>query len=183
MTDRRTEEYSAAREVWRKFRGSRTAMTGLLLILLLCAVAVFAPLIANGKPLLVLMDGSLSSPAFRAMTAPESSELFVEKTFNYLMLLLPALLLLRLFAGKRRGKYFRIAAALLALLLLIPFLTHGRRIDKTPWREIAATMKKPDFALFAPVPYGPFETAPPTGNRRGSTGSERTTRDGTCSPA
>ena len=86
MTDRRTEEYSAAREVWRKFRGSRTAMTGLLLILLLCAVAVFAPLIANGKPLLVLMDGSLSSPAFRAMTAPESSELFVEKTFNYLML-------------------------------------------------------------------------------------------------
>ena len=47
------QEYSAAREIWKKFRKSRTAVSGLAAILFLCAVAVFAPLIANGKPLLV----------------------------------------------------------------------------------------------------------------------------------
>ena len=158
MTGPATEEYSAAREIWKKFRRNGTAMAGLVVIVFLCAVAVFAPLIANGKPLLVLMDGSLSSPALRAMIAPESSELFVEKTFNYLMLFLPLLLLLYLLTRKLHRRVFHIAALTVALLLLIPFLAQGRRIDKTPWREIAAAMRKPDFALFAPVPYGPFET-------------------------
>ena len=74
------QEYSAAREIWKKFRKSRTAVSGLAAILFLCAVAVFAPLIANGKPLLVFMNGSLSSPAFSAVISPESSEVFVEKT-------------------------------------------------------------------------------------------------------
>ena len=152
------EEYSAIREIWKKFRRDKTAMTGLLAITALCAAAIFAPLIANGKPLIVLMDGSLSSPALQAMIAPESSEIFVEKMFNYLMLFLPILLILHLVTRKLHRNVFRITALVLALLLMIPFLTQGRRIDKTPWREIAATMQKPDFALFAPVPYGPFET-------------------------
>lgn len=152
------QEYSAVREIWKKFRKSRTAMPGLAAILFLCAVAVFAPLIANGKPLLVFMNGSLSSPAFSAMISPESSEVFVEKTFNFLMFFLPMLLVLRLFTRRVRRKFFRFSALLLAVLLLIPFLMHGRRIDKTPWRDIASEMKAPDFAVFAPVPYGPFET-------------------------
>ena len=155
-------------------------MAGLLVILFLCAVAVFAPLIANGKPLLVLMDGTLSSPALRAMIAPESSELFVEKTFNYLMLFLPFLLILHLLTRKLHRRVFRIAALSAALLLLIPFLAQGRKIDKTPWREIAAEMKKPGFALFAPVPYGPFETvAIPYGkpSRRHWFGTDHAGRD------
>ena len=57
-----------------------------------------------------------------------------------------------------RRKFFRFSALFLAVLLLIPFLMHGRKIDKTPWRDIASAMKAPDFAVFAPVPYGPFET-------------------------
>ena len=61
------QEYSAAREIWKKFRRNKTAMLGLAAILFLCTVAIFAPLIANGKTLLVFMNGSLSSPAFSAM--------------------------------------------------------------------------------------------------------------------
>lgn len=152
------QEYSAAREIWKKFRKSRTAVSGLAAILFLCAVAVFAPLIANGKPLLVFMNGSLSSPAFSAVISPESSEVFVEKTFNFLMFFLPLLLLLWIFTRRMRRKFFRFSALFLAVLLLIPFLMHGRKIDKTPWRDIASAMKAPDFAVFAPVPYGPFET-------------------------
>ncbi len=152
------QEYSAAREIWKKFRRNKTAMLGLAAILFLCTVAIFAPLIANGKPLLVFMNGSLSSPAFSAMLSPESSEVFVEKTFNCLMLFLPLFLLLRYFTRRRSRKLFRCSALMLAILILIPFLMHGRKIDKTPWRDIAAAMKAPDFALFAPVPYGPFET-------------------------
>ncbi|MEI3005386.1 MAG: ABC transporter permease [Victivallales bacterium] len=131
---------------------------GFAAILFLCAVAVFAPLIANGKPLLVFMNGSLSSPAFSAVISPESSEVFVEKTFNFLMFFLPLLLLLWIFTRRMRRKFFRFSALFLAVLLLIPFLMHGRKIDKTPWRDIASAMKAPDFAVFAPVPYGPFET-------------------------
>ena len=33
------QEYSAAREIWKKFRKSRTAVSGLAAILFLCAVA------------------------------------------------------------------------------------------------------------------------------------------------
>ena len=153
-----TEEYSASREIWQKFRRDPAAMTGLAIIILFCAAAVFAPLIANGKPLLLCRDGVFSSPAFRALTSPESPEVFVEKGFNFLMCFLPCLLLLKLLLRRMKRSYFRLAALLLAILTAIPFLISGSRIDKTPWREIAQTMKQPDFALFAPVPYGPFET-------------------------
>lgn len=68
--------------------------------------------------------------------------MFVEKTFNFLMFFLPLLLLLWIFTRRMRRKFFRFSALFLAVLLLIPFLMHGRKIDKTPWRDIASAMKR-----------------------------------------
>lgn len=151
-------EYSFAREVWKRYRSSFSAMFGLTVILLLCLVALCAPLLANHLPLLVRINGVLKSPALAELFAPDSTEIFVSKTFNWLLLLLPAVFLLRLIFRKHK-KVFRIAAVTAAVLLLIPFLAKGNYADRTPWRALGADMKNGDFAIFAPMPYGPYETA------------------------
>ena len=151
------EEYSFTRSLWPRYRRNTGAMLGAGAILIFCLIALCAPLLANGIPLLVRINGVYSSPALKALIAPESPEIFVEKLFNYLLLFLPLLLILFLFF-RRWKKIFRIAAVCAALLLLIPFIFSGARIDKTPWRESAAGNDGSDFFLFAPVPYGPFET-------------------------
>jgi peptide/nickel transport system permease protein len=133
-------------------------MMGLAAILLLVVIALCAPLIANGAPLLVRLHGTFSSPALTAMISPESPEMFVEKTFNFLLFAVPVLLILYFALWKRRRKLFWMAALPLLLVLAAPFILHGGRLDKTSWRDVAREMKGGDFALFAPVPYGPFET-------------------------
>ena len=150
-------EYSFAREVWKRYRSSFSAMFGLTVIILLCLIAVAAPLLANHLPLLVRMNGALKSPAICELFAPDSTEIFVSKTFNWLLLLLPVLLLLRLIF-RHHKKIFRFAAIAAALLLLIPFLFSGNFVDRTPWRTLSREMKNGDFAIFAPMPYGPYET-------------------------
>ena len=150
-------EYSFAREVWRRFRSSFSAMLGLSLILLLCLAAVCAPLLANQLPLLVRINGSLSSPAFKELIAPDCTEIFVSKTFNWLLLFLPVLGLLKLIFRKREKMFLWLAVSA-AVLLLIPFLFSGSHVDRTPWRAKAAEMTNGDFAVFAPMPYGPYET-------------------------
>ena len=150
-------EYSFAREVWKRYKRSFGAMFGLTLIVLFCLIAVAAPLLANRLPLLVRINGALSSPAFRELFTPESTEIFVEKTFNWLLLLLPVLAVLKLVCRKRKRLFFSLAAAA-ALLLLAPFLLCRVQADRTHWREVASEMKGGDFAVFAPIPYGPYET-------------------------
>ena len=151
-------EYSRAREIWNRFRGSFSAMLGLILILLLCLTAICAPLLANSLPLLVRINGTLSSPAFRELISPDSTEILVSKTFNWLLLTLPSLGLLKLIC-RRRGKLFLVLGLLIAASLTIPFLTGRVQVDRTSWRTVAAEMKNGDFAIFAPMPYGPYETA------------------------
>ena len=151
-------EYSFAREVWKRYSSSFSAMFGLTVIILLCLTAVCAPLLANHLPLLVRLNGVLQSPALRELFAPDSTEIFVSKTFNWLLLLLPVLLLLRLIFPRQK-KAFRIAAAASAILLLLPFLFSGTYADRTPWRTLSKNLKNGDFAVFAPMPYGPYETA------------------------
>ena len=150
-------------QTWRKFRKDPLAVTGLFIIFFLVFLAVFAPLIANEKPLLLYVNGHLSSPAFSALFTPESPEIIVEKSWNFLMLFLPLsgllFLLCRILPEKRRKKSFFIAGTVLFLLLLFPFLFTGSKIDKTPWKEITSRLEKPHFALYAPVPFGPFEMA------------------------
>ena len=124
------EEYSFAQEVWKRFRKSAGAMTGLLLIGLLCLTAVYAPLLANGLPWLVRINGTFSSPAFRELLAPDSTEAFVAKTFNWLFLLLPLLGILALLFRKRK-KWFRISAIAAAVLLFLPFLQNGGYVSRT----------------------------------------------------
>ena len=113
-------EYSFAREVWKRYRRSFSAMSGLGIILFFCLAAICAPLLANRLPLLVRMDGSWSSPAFRALFNPDSTEILVSKTFNFLLLFLPAAAVLKLIFRKRKKLFWWLAVSA-AILLLVPF--------------------------------------------------------------
>ena len=160
MSDSVPVEYSFTREVWKRYRGNFGAMLGLGLIALFCLIAVCAPLLANNLPLLVRLNGTLSSPAFREILAPDSTEIFVSKTFNFLLLFLPAAAILKLFCRKRK-QLFLLLAGVAAILLLIPFFSLGTRADRTQWRTLAEEIRSKnsgDFILFAPMRYGPFET-------------------------
>ena len=87
----------------RRFFREKTAVCGLVFVVLLILSAVAAPLFVNGKPLLIAAaDGSLSSPALRDFFAPDAQEVFVEKMFNWLFLAIPAALILYGFFRKRK---------------------------------------------------------------------------------
>ncbi|MBR2365278.1 MAG: ABC transporter permease [Lentisphaeria bacterium] len=150
-------------DTWKKFKNDPLALSGLFIIFFLVFLAVSAPLIANEKPLLLYVNGHLSSPAFSELFTPESPEIFVEKSWNFLLLFLPCSIVLfltgKLFSSAKRKKYYQYSFVIVFLLLLLPFVLTGSRIDKTPWREMTAKLKSPDFALYAPIPYGPFEMA------------------------
>ena len=154
MKERVKSPFAAACGV---FFHDKTALIGVAGVVFLLFFAVFAPLIANGRPLVMIMDGQWSFPFLRYIFAPDSTEVMVEKIFNYAMLLLlafPAVLLL----AKR---YRKLGMAVLAALLIIPFVLTESKMDKTDFREVA---KNADFALFAPVPYSPDEfTGTPCG--------------------
>lgn len=52
------------RIVWKQFRRDRVAVAGLGLVLILFVIALFAPLIANDRPLAASLDGKVMFPIF-----------------------------------------------------------------------------------------------------------------------
>jgi peptide/nickel transport system permease protein len=135
-----------------RFKRDKMAVLGLLGILFFLFLAVLAPLLANSKPLLIFSGGKFSFPALRFFFAPDSNEKMVEKSFNYLLLLLPiSFICLKFISAKYRLAIF----AVLAIAFLLPFCLLSNRLDRTDWRQKVANEKS--FAIFALIPYGPFE--------------------------
>lgn len=150
---------SPAEQIRRRFFSNRAATAGFILILLMLTIAVFAPLLSNEKPLLVISDGAWSFPAFRGLFSTRSPEVFIELFFNYCLLYLPAAVLILWFL--RRKKRLLKCAGLMtaALLILTPFLSSSVKFDGTDWRSESERIRKSGgFVLKAPIPYGPFET-------------------------
>ncbi|MHB9138098.1 MAG: ABC transporter permease [Victivallaceae bacterium] len=146
--------YSAA--AWRRFKGDPLAVVGLIGIIVLVSIALLAPLIANGRPLLIWREGSLFFPFLYFIFSPDSIESLVEKVFNYFLLLIPLLCLIYMFLRKNK-KAFRIAAVTAAIFMLAPFFMFHNRVDKKDWRQDTQALKAGSFALFTPVPFGPYE--------------------------
>lgn len=140
-----------------RFRSDPLAAAGAVGILLLLAFALAAPLLANGKPFYLRMpDGGISFPAVRFLFAPESPEFLIEQIFNYILLAAIWAGLLKLLLPAKRRK---LRLALLcggAAILLLPFCTIPRKLDRTDYRALAA--RNGARAVFAPIPYGPFES-------------------------
>lgn len=133
-------------------RAGVIARIGFAALMLLGVVALAAPLLANGRPLIWHDETGTSFPFLRTFFAGDAPEKRVDEFFNYLLLLTLCCSCLGFF---RKGKKFVLLT--LALLCALPFFLVSRRVDKRDWRELAA--QKQCFVIFAPIPYGPFEPA------------------------
>ena len=142
--------FAAAR---RRFFADFQGRLGVVGILILLVPAVAAPLLANGRPLLVFGKEGLRLPFLPFLFAPDSTEFLVDQFFNYVLLLLPLWLLIALIVRRQFPR--RILCGAAALLLLLPFAAARPKLDKTDYRLAAA--ESGERAVFAPIPYGPFE--------------------------
>ena len=142
--------FAAAR---RRFFADFQGRLGVVGILILLVPAVAAPLLANGRPLLVFGKEGFRLPFLPFLFAPDSTEFLVEQFFNYVLLLLPLWLLIALIVRRQFPR--RILCGAAALLLLLPFAAARPKLDKTDYRLAAA--ESGERAVFAPIPYGPFE--------------------------
>ena len=138
-----------------KFFASAPGRLGVVGLALLLFPAVFAPFIANGRPLLLVVDGRVSMPFLSHFFAPKSSDydVFVERCFNFLALFLP-LGAVVWFAFRRARNLRKRLLALLALALLVPFLLVKPRMERDYRKAIA---EPGAVCVFAPLPYSPFE--------------------------
>lgn len=163
----------------RRFFREKTAVAGLVFVVLLILAAVAAPLFVNGKPLLIVAaDDSFSSPALRDFFAPDAQEVFVEKMFNWLFLAIPAGLVLWLCLRKKKKILCPVLAAALVLLAL-PFCFSKAHMSQVDWRKAAVEDASSKY-YFAPVRYGPFETSSDTyakPSRRHPFGTDNVGRD------
>ena len=133
-----------------RFWHSRSGNIGIAGILLLFLPALAAPLLANGRPLVWMQNDGVTFPFLAAFFAPDRPEYFIEQLFNWLLLFLPCWGVMQFC---RRKVIRRTVLAVIAVLLLIPFLFAEPVVDKTDYRKSAPE------AVFAPIPYGPFELA------------------------
>ncbi len=149
---------SPRRQAIRRFAGDHFAVAGTIIIALLMAAAIFAPLIANGRPLLMWnkLTGEWSMPFLRYIFAPEGAETTIEMIFNYLLVVAPAALIAR-FALKRHRRLRTTVILIAAILAAIPFFTVRQHQDPTDYRRAAAVLPPGSIAIFAPIPYGPSE--------------------------
>ena len=90
--------FAAAR---RRFFADFQGRLGVVGILILLVPAVAAPLLANGRPLLVFGKEGLRLPFLPFLFAPDSTEFLVEQFFNYVLLLLPLWLLIALIVRRQ----------------------------------------------------------------------------------
>lgn len=102
-----------------QFSQSRWSMMGLVLVVVFFSIALFAPFLALNKPFFWVQDGMLSFPFFREFFAPsDTTEPILTAFFNYALLLLcPAVLILRHTATRWRWMLL----LLVATLLFLPF--------------------------------------------------------------
>ena len=143
--------FAAAR---RRFFSDAQGWFGVIGILLLLIPAIAAPLLANGRPLVVWGgEKGVHFPFAAFLFAPDSTEFLIEQFFNFTLLFLPvAFVIVLLF----RRKFLRwILCGVFAVLLIVPFAAAKPRIDKTDYRK--AVTESGERAIFAPIPYGPFE--------------------------
>jgi len=150
-----TENVSFSSTAWHRFRKDSLAMIGLGGVAMMFILALFVPFIANNRPFFMLANGEISFPFLRYLFAPDSSEIFIEQIFNYMLLFfIPATLIY--FVLKKYTKTRNVLLIIFALALLFPFFLTQRRLDKTCWRD--EVKKNHSFAVFAPIPYGPYES-------------------------
>jgi len=149
------ENISFGSTAWYRFRRDSLAMIGLSGVAAMFVIALLVPLLANNRPFIIMTGGEISFPFLRYLFAPDSSETFIEQVFNFMLLFfIPANIIY--FTLRKHVKTRNTLLIIAALALLVPFFLTKSRLDKTCWR--VEVVKNHSFAVFAPIPYGPYES-------------------------
>ena len=138
---------------WQRFRSDKLAVLALIMLTVLLLTALFAPLLANPRPLLLYKPGEgFSMPFWRSFFAPESTEYCIEQFFNYALAALLVYALTRLIKIRTLR---RIVLSILLLLLILPFIAVKPKLERVDYRNME--LSGDTFRIMAPLPYGPFE--------------------------
>ena len=121
------------------------ARLGLAWILLVAFVAVFAPFLANSRPLLVSRDGVVSSPVVEALTVGD---------VTWMAAFFAAVLVARLPLGWIKKILLVLAVALISALLASNWVKPQKLVVHEQYRELAARGAF-DWQILPPVPYSP----------------------------
>ena len=155
LRDRANWGVSYGQMVWREFIKSRLNMVCLVFIVFSFLTAIFAPFLANDKPLVIRIEGAWRFPASKALGATD-----------YCVFLAAVVGLMQLLLVRRNQRYIdpsvrgtvlwrqvfiSSCVVLIGSILLFIFVPH--RLDATDYKSMV-TSGKADKALFAPVPYG-----------------------------
>jgi peptide/nickel transport system permease protein len=139
------EQETFTQRVARRFQADSFARNGLRMVILLFAVAAFAPFLANSHAIVRLADGHWSSPALRTMEP-------IEWRFLIYVPLAGVIYLLRRPLQKRVGLAAILVLGVIAGVEIAVVFSHPFN-DPTNDRDRPAT-----FKLMAPIPYSPIET-------------------------
>ncbi len=134
----------AVRETFRRY-GARF---GVIWVIVMAALAVLAPCLANSYPILASRDGELSSPLVQHLTPVDVILLGVG-------LCLIVLWCLRRLSFPRRLAIFVVAVAILSIGSFI-FVSPSQRKVYEEYRQLVAA-KEVDWVLWAPIRYSPSD--------------------------
>jgi peptide/nickel transport system permease protein len=141
--------------VWKQFTKYNTNMVSMWFIIVLFTIAVFAPFIANDKPLWIHIDGSIQFPVFKTLTANDYS-VFLSAAITVVLVLLVRRNSMKIDPFMRASvlsKQVFVCALILVMgiALLQAFIPH--KLDATDYKAMIANGKATD-AVFPIVPYG-----------------------------
>lgn len=123
----------------------RGAKIGAFWLVLLSLIAVFAPLLANSRPLLRSVSGQWESPALEFLTAVDATLLLV---------FIVGVVLVILGVSFWRLVAVLVLGGLVGLAVLSQFIAPPKLSIYEEYRQASAATKV-DWAVYAPVPYSP----------------------------
>ncbi len=141
--------------VWREFTKNKLTLAWLVFIVFLFILAIFAPFLANDKPLVVRIDGQLRFPLFKDLDATDYS-IFLAAIIGLIQLLLIIRNRKRIDPSIRAGVLWRqisINALIILVGIILLYVLIPRHLDATDYKAMV-TSGKASNAVFAPVPYG-----------------------------
>jgi peptide/nickel transport system permease protein len=153
--DKESWGVSYGQMVAREFFKSKLSVLALAFIVLLFIIAVFAPFIANDKPLAVRIDGHWQLPVFQSLQ-PNDYTIFLAAVLGYFQFYLIRRNSRRVDPSIRSAVMWRqigINALLLLVGMPLIYVFVPKRLDATDYKSLVASGKATK-AIFPPVPYG-----------------------------
>jgi len=141
--------------VWSQFTRSHFSVVWLIMVLLLFAVAVFAPFLANDKPFVIRIDDQLRFPLFRNL-GPNDYCVFLAAVVAVLQVLMTLRNRRYIDPSVRPAALWRqicISISVIFIGVILIFVFVPRRLDATDYKSMIASGKA-SSAVFAPIPYG-----------------------------